>query len=115
MDVELALSNLVSDTMNEYKKAWMIEAEMVRPTNAVHLPEKTQHPSFSDKVKDHVKDEVVQTVVTAAAFSLFTHAAQSQISGPVGIALRTGGRVAVRAIPIIGVAWAAYSIYDYFS
>lgn len=115
MDVELALSNLVSDTMNEYKKAWMVEAGMIRPTNAVELPEKNQHPSFSDSVKSHVKDEVVETVLTAVALALFTHAAQSQISGPVGIALRTGGKVAIRAIPVIGVAWAAYSIYDYFS
>lgn len=99
--------------MNEYKQAWMIEAGMIRPT---HAPEvKMQHPSFSDHVKQHVKDEVVESVLTAAAFAMMTHAAQSQISGPIGIGLRVGGRVALRAIPIIGVAWAAYSIYDHFS
>jgi hypothetical protein len=101
------------ENMNEYKQAWMVEAGMVRPTNAPQV--KMEQHTFSDKIKHHVKDEIVQSIVTAAAFSLFTHAAQSQISGPVGIALRTGGRVAIRAIPVIGVAWAAYSIYDYFS
>jgi len=76
-------------------------------------PKKTN--SIGSTVKRHVMKEVRDSLVTAAAFGIMTHAAQSQISGPLGIALRTTGRVAIRAIPIIGVAWAAYSIYDHFS
>ena len=100
----------------------MVEAGMIRPTNAVQLPEKNQHPSFQQYVKEEIKDQVVETVLTTVALSLFTHAAQSQLKGKTGIALRLGGRaalrvapLAIRVIPIIGVAWAAYSIYDYFS
>ena len=71
--------------------------------------------SIGSTVKRHVKKEVRDSLVTAAAIGIMSYAAQSQISGPLGIALRTTGRVAIRAIPIIGVAWAAYSIYDHFS
>ena len=99
--------------MNPYKEAWMVHAEMMNPH--IHRGSAQKTESIGSKVKHHVKKEVRDSLITAAAIGIMSHAAQSQISGPLGIALRTTGRVAIRAIPVIGVAWAAYSIYDYFS
>ena len=99
--------------MNPYKQAWMIHAGQMNPRIHSDPPKKTN--SIGSTVKRRVKKEVRDSLVTAAAIGIMSHAAHSQISGPLGIALRTTGRVAIRAIPIIGVAWAAYSIYDHFS
>ena len=92
----------------------MVHAKQFNPR--IHSgSEEKQTESIGSRVKHHVKKEVRDSLITAAAIGIMSHAAQSQISGPLGIALRTTGRVAIRAIPVIGVAWAAYSIYDYFS
>ena len=99
--------------MNPYKQAWMIHAGQINPRIKSQQPKETN--SIGSTVKRHVKKEVRDSLVTAAAIGIMSHAAQSQISGPLGIVVRTTGRVAIRAIPIIGVAWAAYSIYDHFS
>ncbi len=100
--------------MNEYKEAWMVHADMINPRTPMSS-KGNKSESIGSKVKHHVKKEVRDTIITAAAMGIMTHAAQSQISGPLGIALRTTGRVAIRSIPVIGVAWAVYSMYDYFS
>ena len=97
-----------------YKEAWMAHANQIN-IHAHHDQSEKKTASIGSKVKHHVTKEVRDSLVTAAAMGIMSHAAQSQITGPLGIALRTTGRVAVRAIPIIGVAWAAYSIYDHFS
>jgi len=99
--------------MNPYKEAWMVHAEMMNPH--IHRGSAQKTESIGSKVKHHVKKEVRDSLITAAAIGIMSHAAQSQISGPLGIALRTTGRVAIRAIPMIGIAYAVYSIYDYFS
>ena len=99
--------------MNPYKQAWMIHAGQMN--SLIHSDPGKKTNSIGSTVKRHVKKEVRDSLVTAAAIGIMSYAAQSQISGPLGIALRTTGRVAIRAIPIIGVAWAAYSIYDHFS
>jgi hypothetical protein len=99
--------------MNPYKEAWMVHAGMINE----HRRHETR-PSVSglmDKSKSAVKKEVRDAIVTAAAIGIASHAAQSQISGPIGIGLRVTGRVALRAIPIIGTAYAVYSLYDYFN
>ena len=91
----------------------MVHAGQMNPHIRSDPPKKTN--SIGSTVKRHVKKEVRDSLVTAVALGIMTHASQSQITGPLGIALRTTGRVAIRAIPVIGVAWAVYSIYDHFS
>lgn len=99
--------------MNEYKLAWMVEANMLRPSSAWQQPIHNEGETFGSKVKHHLKEEAKDTIILAAATYALTHAAQSQISGPIGQGLRVGGRIALRAIPMVGMVWAAYSVYDW--
>lgn len=98
--------------MNPYKEAWMVHAGMINEHNRHHT--KSDAPGMMEQSKSVVKKEVRDAIVTAAVIGIASHAAQSQISGPIGIGLRVTGRVALRAIPIIGTAYAVYSLYDYF-
>ena len=99
--------------MNPYKEAWMVHAGMINEHKRHET--RTSAPGLMDKSKSVVKKEVRDAIVTAAVIGIASHAAQSQISGPIGIGLRVTGRVALRAIPIIGTAYAVYSLYDYFN
>lgn len=110
---ELALSNLESDYMNPYKEAWMVHAGMINEHK--RYDNKSYAPNIIEKSKSQLKKEVSDAIVTAAVIGIASHAAQSQISGPIGIGLRVTGRLALRAIPIIGTAYAVYSLYDYFN
>ena len=101
--------------MNEYKLAWYneINAEF-SPID--HTAKPNDEPSFAqqfkEQFKEDIKSEAVEYIVKAAVFAIGTHMAQSQINGPLGIALRTSGRIALRAIPVVGAAYLAYSVYD---
>ena len=68
-----------------------------------------------DKLMDAYVEYQRDALVGAAAMAILGHAAQSQFSGTPGMALRTIGRVGIRAVPILGAAAIAYSLYDYFS
>lgn len=100
--------------MNEYKLAWYNE------TNAEFHPvsnhaKPNDSPSFAQSMKQHIIDDAIENAQTALLVWGLTHMAQSQIDGPVGMGLRTAGRVALRAIPIIGTAYMAYSVYDWLT
>lgn len=110
----MALSYLEkSDYMNPYKEAWMVHAGMIYDYRLHET--NTEGSGLMELTRSHVKKEVRDAVVTAAVIGVATHAAQSQISGPIGIGLRVTGRVALRAIPIIGTAYAVYSLYDWLN
>ena len=100
--------------MNEYKMAWYNE------TQAEFSPI-TQEAKPNDSVsigkifKEHIQSEVKEYVVGSLIIWAGTHMAQSQISGPIGMGLRTAGRVALRALPVIGTAYMAYSVYDWLT
>jgi hypothetical protein len=99
--------------MNPYKEAWMAHAGMIYDRKSHET--NTERPGLMELSKSYVKKEARDAIVTAAVIGVATHAAQSQISGPIGIGLRVTGRVALRAIPIIGTAYAVYSLYDYLT
>ena len=104
--------------MNEYKLAWYNETTAeFSPVDQTAKP--NDSPSFAqqfkEQFKEDIKSEVTEYLVKAAVLGLATHAAQSQIDGPIGMALRTTGRLAIRAIPVVGLAYLAYSVYDYWN
>lgn len=91
--------------------AWMQEcnSEFDVVTQRAKPSENNQQKS----IVDHVVQDIALGVATNVMYSGLKHAAQSQIKGRLGMALRVGGRVGMRAVPILGTAMAAYSIYDF--
>jgi hypothetical protein len=92
-------------------------------SHASMIPPSRKPISFSDspsknlrtETKRYMKQKVNQhkrNLALVLGAGLARHAAQSQITGSAGIALRTGGRIAIRAIPMVGVALAVYSIWE---
>jgi hypothetical protein len=101
--------------MNEYKLAWYNETTAeFSPVD--HTAKPNNSPSFAqqfkEQLKEDIKSEAAEYFVKAAVLAIGTHMAQSQIDGPLGMGLRTAGRVAIRAIPVVGAAYLAYSVYD---
>ena len=101
--------------MNEYKLAWYNEInaefspvdQQAKPNNSPSFAQQ-----FKEQFKEEIKHEATEWVVKALVVGIATHAAQSQIDGPIGMGLRTAGRLAIRAIPVVGAAYLAYSVYD---
>ena len=103
--------------MNQYKLAWMQEctAEFdIQHPNKIQA--KASSPTVMKQIKDHVVEHAVESVVTAAVFTGLSYMATNQFANPY---LRTAiggiGKLGVRAIPIVGVAYTAYSIYDWIT
>lgn len=74
---------------------------------------KPQQDSVGSQIYDQVKHELVTGAVTSMVMLGLKHAAQSQLKGRLGIAMRVGGRVGLRAVPIIGTAYTVYTVYSY--
>ena len=97
--------------MNEYKRAWMAAVDLLPEIHyGDSKPEEVDGQSFYDYVKSDIITGIAASVVMAG----FKHAAQSQIKGRLGIALRVGGRVGIRAVPVVGTAMAVYTVYKLF-
>ena len=102
--------------MNEFKLAWMQECtaeyDVVHPNK---IQAKASSPSLATQIKDHVVEHAVESAVTAVVVTSLSYMATNQFANPY---LRTAiggvGKIGVRAIPIIGVAYTAYSIYDWW-
>ena len=104
--------------MNEYKMAWYNETTAeFSPVD--HTAKPNNDPSFAQQFKEQFKEdiqsEVTEYLVKAVVLGIATHMAQSQIDGPLGMGLRTAGRLAIRSIPVVGAAYLAYSVYDYWN
>ena len=95
--------------MNEYKMAWLQQCNMMYDNTKVNQSSDDDGSSFYE----HVKSNIITGVATGVMMSGLKHAAQSQLKGRLGIALRVGGRVGVRAVPVIGTAMTIYSIYKF--
>ena len=54
-------------------------------------------------------------IILKGAHQAAKYAARSQMKGAAGAALRIGGRVGLRAIPIVGAAMLAYDLYQFGS
>ena len=98
---------LDGDSLNQYKAAWMVHANMIRPLNGpiVKRSNKAKSSSFSDEVVEQSTDWAVEH----AAYLALTYLATSHYGK-----LRIVGSIGLRLIPIIAVAGIAYSVYKLF-
>jgi len=111
MDVVLVLSKHVSDSMNQYKQAWMSNVGIIHDNSRGEA--KSETSGLYDQVFQAFEDHAKETAQLAVVMGVLGHMAQSQFSGTPGIAFRTIGRVGIRALPIIGAVATAYTIYKW--
>ena len=103
--------------MNAYKEAWLAEA-MFDYSQQRTLAKKTAKAqkgrgrvSGRDVVNVASKQKA-QGIILKGAHEAAKYAAKSQVKGSVGIALRVGGRIGLRAVPVVGAAMLAYDLYQ---
>ena len=94
--------------MNEYKRAWMAAVDLLPE---IHFGDSQPEQSDGQTVYDYVKSDIITGIAASVIMAGFKHAAQSQIKGRLGIAMRVGGRVGLRVVPVVGTAMAVYTIY----
>jgi hypothetical protein len=99
--------------VNEYKRAWYLATTPVPGRRIV--------PGEDYQVKSSSRDSYGSSYITrkkqqagmAVGYQVAKYAARSQVAGRVGIALRVGGRIGLRVIPVVGVALLAYDLYQF--
>jgi len=95
--------------MNQYKMAWLSHVDSdYSPIDNQDQREKDSSPSFTDRVKEDIKQIPENWLVEAAAYTALTYMATSHYGK-----LRIVGSVGLRLLPVIGVAAIAYSIYTF--
>lgn len=100
---------------NVYKAAWRLHSGQLLPQVRKQVS-KSQPKKFSKrKFVQRQKQQKQRDVTMAAAVAVAHHAAQNQMKGKVGIALRVGGRIGVRAIPVAAALMTAYDVYQFLS
>ena len=103
--------------MNEYKQAWYANTLVgiqEHPAKKKRLSSKRD--GFVTEFKGHVKQEARRGAVAAGmaiGMQASKYAARSQLTGALGVSLRTGGRVGLRVIPVVGYAILAYDLYQF--
>jgi len=97
--------------MNEYKRAWMAAVDLLPE---IQFSDSQPHQSDGQTVYEHVKSDIITGAAASVMMAGFKHAAQSQLKGRLGIALRVGGRVGIRVVPVVGTAMAVYTVYKLF-
>ena len=77
---------------------------------------RSSNKSLSQESTGIVGDFMATTgrdVALGAGMMASRYAAKSQLTGSLGVALRVGGRVGLRVIPVVGVALFAYDMYQF--
>jgi hypothetical protein len=100
--------------LNPYKLAWLQEI------NAEYISPVSQYSKGDDpKPHNNIQQKLISDAVVGATLSGIMTASQfmstSQMKGRMGMALRVGGRVGVRAVPIVGIALTVYDVYSFLS
>ena len=102
--------------MNIYKEAWLAEAGMDYYSRrgvgkAATKIGKKKGSITAGRAFDIAAKQKAQAIIVKGAHEAFKYAAKSQVKGSVGVALRVGGRVGLRAVPVVGMAMLAYDLY----
>lgn len=97
--------------MNEYKRAWMAAVDLLPEVQ--YSDSTPDQDSTGNQVYDQLKHELVTGVLSSMLVLGLKHAAQSQLKGRLGIALRVGGRAGLRFVPVIGTAYTVYTVYSF--
>ena len=103
--------------MNAYKEAWLAEAMMTYSQKrsvgkAATSAGKRTKAITPGRAVDIVAKQKAQGIILKGAHQAAKYAARSQIKGTVGIAVRVGGRIGLRAVPVVGAAMLAYDLYQ---
>ena len=98
--------------MNEYKLAWMQESN-ADFDYATKRAKPNDSPSFAKSVFNHVVEDVADDLAVYGLISIAAYMATNQFSNPyLRFPIGVIGKIGVRALPVIGVAYAAYSVYN---
>jgi len=98
--------------MNQYKVAWMIASDNY-PLNPLPISDKER--SKNKSIGRRVRDHVVQHSIEYATLTALSYMATSQMQIPGGSAVRTIGKIGVRAVPIVAIGitdWEIYKLLD---
>ena len=98
--------------MNHYKQAWMSNVGIIHDNSRGEAQHQTD--SMFEKTVDAFIDHQKEAATAAIVMGFLGHMAESQFTGTPGVAFRTIGRIGIRAVPIIGAAALAYSVYKFF-
>jgi hypothetical protein len=95
--------------MNSFKQEWLEATQdlLLPPYNSSISEQHDQRNIFVERQITQRKKEAGMAI----GMMLSTHAAQSQVAGRLGMALRVGGRLGVRVIPVAGAVLTAYDVY----
>ena len=108
--------------MNAYKLAWLQEQAVGYGQGRAiqRMRPKTKKKGGRTRatgpgVLSIAARQKAEGMVMSGGYQLAKHASQTQIAGRAGMALRMGGRIGVRVIPIVGAAMLAYDLYQFGS
>lgn len=96
--------------MNSYKTEWLEHIMDLQLPPFAGSSEDKQMDENNVFVEREIKRRQVEAGM-AVGMALAGHAAQSQIKGRLGMALRVGGRLGVRVIPVAAAIMTAYDVY----
>ena len=100
---------LATQSVTDYVMNRMIASEDARLT-AAHVAR--------NYTIEQTTEAVARGVMTWAIPTLMKHMAQNQIKGTLGIMGRVGGRVGLRAVPVLGtilIVKDAYDLYEFLT
>lgn len=103
--------------MNPYKSAWYANTlEIIPEPVAKDIIKRSGlqegESKSGTKLLHQAGTNYAQQAALGALYVAAGHAATSQIVGKAGIALRVGGRIGLRVIPIVGAVLLVYDIYQ---
>jgi len=95
--------------MNQFKMEWLEATQdlLLPPYSSSQDEHEDQSNVFVERQIHQKKREVGMAIGMMFA----SQSAKSQLAGRLGIALRVGGRVGVRVIPVAGAVLTAYDVY----
>lgn len=105
--------------MNSYKAAWYAQQqvsmqELPAARQQEGLRQRSQKGAVTRSNKNWAVQQMGQDLALGALHAMSRQAAQSQIAGRLGVALRVGGRIGVRAVPVLGTALLLYDLYQVY-
>lgn len=99
--------------MNSYKAAWYLNTLVDAPSRPPKETSRRQESRFTrDKGVQASVAQMKQDAMLYGAYEVSKYASKSQLTGKLGMAVRVGGRVGLRVVPVIGMALLAYDVYQ---
>ena len=105
--------------VNEYKRAWLAKqaTDYTQRRSLAVARQQAQrkragtNKAMRSKLLEETAKQKSQKVMLGLAKEVSEAAAKTAVKGSVGTAVRFGGRVGLRVVPIVGAAMLAYDLY----